>query len=76
MPFIIQFLLYCALIAFLLYSLRYIVKFCWCLHDYIYDKKNNIKKATIIPIKTAKITNMKVNNIAIEIPSIEPIVIM
>ena len=75
MPLYFNFYYIVFLISFLLYSLGYVVKFCWCLHD-LFMINNIILKATVIPIKTAKTTNMNVNNIAIEIPTIEPIVVM
>ena len=40
-----------------------------------YDKKNNIKKGIIVPVKFAKTTDLPINSYVIEIIPEEPIVI-
>mgnify|MGYP003994000565 FL=1 len=75
MVFIFELLIYLISLILLCLTFSKLRKFCWYICDIIYDKKYNIKKATIIPIKEATITNMQINNFVIEIPTIEPIVI-
>ena len=55
--------------------LPFICKLLTFLKNYLYDKKNNIKKATVIPLKKAQITNLQINQYVVEITVIKPKVI-
>ena len=76
MPFIFQFIGYCFLIILILIILGLIRKIIFTLIDFCYDKKNNIKKAKIVPLKVAKVTNLQINSYVIEIPTIEATIIL
>lgn len=52
-----------------------ICKFLGNLHNYFYDKQNNIKTAKIVPLEKANLTSLEINTNAIEIESIEPFVV-
>jgi len=52
-----------------------ICKFLGNLHNYFYDKHNNIKTAKIVPLEKAKITSLEINANAIEIKTIKPFVV-
>ena len=70
MPFIFQFLTYSFIIILSIFlSCSVIRKIVFCIEDLIYNRKFNIKKAKVIPLKVANTTNMDINNIAIEIPT-------
>lgn len=63
-------LLFCFILFILFFSfIPYIIKICKCLHEIIYDTKNNINTARVAPkIPIAKTTNLSINRYVIDVP--------